>query len=131
MSSLLFKSLNLLLIGNMVSLSNGFAQKQPNVVFVLADEWRAQDTGFNGNKDVETPNLNRLAREAVNFTNTISSCPVCCPYRGSLLTGQYPLTTGVFVNDVQLNPEAQSLGKILNLTGSDGAVFSKKIAINK
>ncbi|MCL6102123.1 MAG: sulfatase-like hydrolase/transferase, partial [Bacteroidetes bacterium] len=62
----------------------------PNVVFVLADEWRAQAAGFNGNKDVQTPNLDRLADRAVNFTNTISGCPVCTPYRGSLLTGQYP-----------------------------------------
>jgi hypothetical protein len=90
---------------------NGQVKKAPNVVFVLTDEWRAQDVGYNGNKDVLTPNLDKLAQKAVNFTNTIATTPVCCPYRGSLLTGQYPLTHGVFVNDVLLNPEANTLGK--------------------
>ena len=94
---------------------SGQDRKAPNVVFILADEWRGQDLGYNGNKDVLTPNLDKLATQAVNFTNTISCCAVCCPYRGSLLTGQYPLTTGVFVNDVLLNPEAPSLGKIFKV----------------
>lgn len=103
----------------------GQIRKSPNVVFVLADEWRAQDAGFNGNKDVETPNLDRLAREAINFTNTISTTPVCCPYRGSLLTGQYPLTTGVFVNDVQLDPESRSLAKIFKAADYNTAYIGK------
>jgi arylsulfatase A-like enzyme len=125
MKSLLLNSLNLVLIGNLLPFSESLAQKRPNVIFVLADEWRAQDAGFNGNKDVRTPNLDRLAGRAINFTNTISSCPVCCPYRGSLLTGQYPLTTGVFVNDVQLNPEAPTLGKVFRDAGYQTAYIGK------
>lgn len=99
--------------------------QKPNVVFVLADEWRAQSTGFNGNKDVQTPNLDKLAGRSINFINTISSCPVCCPYRGSLLTGQYPLTTGVFVNDVQLNPEAPTIAKEFKAAGYQTAYIGK------
>lgn len=119
------RSIGIALLG-MISVSAiGQARKAPNVVFVLADEWRAQDLGFNGNKDVLTPNLDRLAGKAVNFTNTISTTPVCCPYRGSLLTGQYPLTTGVFVNDVQLNPESQSLGKVFKASGYETAYIGK------
>lgn len=110
----------------MISVSAfGQTRKVPNVVFVLADEWRAQDLGFNGNKDVLTPNLDRLATKAVYFTNTISTTPVCCPYRGSLLTGQYPLSHGIFVNDVQLNPEAQSLGKAFKASGYETAYIGK------
>jgi arylsulfatase A-like enzyme len=119
------RNIGIALLGLIAAGVNGQASKAPNVVFVLADEWRAQDLGFNGNKDVLTPNLDRLAGEAVNFTNTISTCPVCCPYRGTLLTGQYPLTTGVFVNDVQLNPEAQSLGKIFKSAGYQTAYIGK------
>jgi len=103
----------------------GQTKKAPNVVFVLADEWRAQATGYNGDENVSTPNLDKLATKAVNFTNTISSCPVCCPYRASLMTGQYPLTTGVFVNDVQLNPEAQSFPKIFKAAGYQTAYIGK------
>ncbi len=119
------KSIGFVLVGALASSVSGQTRKAPNVVFILADEWRAQDVGYNGNKDVLTPNLDRLAGKSVNFTNTISACPVCCPYRASLLTGQYPLTTGVFVNDVQLNPEAQSLGKVFKASGYKTAYIGK------
>ncbi|MCX6327144.1 MAG: sulfatase [Bacteroidia bacterium] len=100
-------------------------QQKPNVVFILADEWRSQSVGYNGNKDVVTPNIDRLASHAINFTNTISCCPVCCPYRGSLLTGQYPLSTGVFVNDVPLNPEAPTIAKVFKAAGYQTAYIGK------
>jgi len=74
---------------------------------------------------VLTPNLDKLAEKAVNFTNTIATTPVCCPYRGSLLTGQYPLTHGVFVNDVMLNPEARTLGKSFKAAGYETAYIGK------
>jgi arylsulfatase A-like enzyme len=78
---------------------------RPNLVFIFADQWRAQATGYAGNKDVRTPNLDKLARESVNFSNVVSGCPVCSPYRASLMTGRYPLTHGVFLNDVRLPAE--------------------------
>lgn len=120
-----YKSLGIAMLGFIASSGNGQVKKGPNVVFVLTDEWRAQDVGYNGNKDVHTPNLDRLAENAVNFTNTIATTPVCCPYRGSLLTGQYPLTHGVFVNDVLLNPEANSLGKSFREGGYETAYIGK------
>src|SRR5665648_132875 len=101
------------------------AQKSPNVIFVLADEWRGQDLGYNGNSDVKTPNLDRLADESLILFNAISSCPVSCPYRGSLLTGQYPLTTGVFMNDVQINPESQTLPKVFSAAEYKTAYIGK------
>ncbi len=119
------KNAGLIILGALSISAGGQVKKSPNVVFVLADEWRARDIGFNGNTDVLTPNLDKLAGRAVNFTNTISTCPVCCPYRGSLLTGQYPLTTGVFVNDVQLNPEAESLAKVFKSAGYQTAYIGK------
>ncbi len=97
----------------------------PNVVFVLADELRTQDLGYNGNTDVLSPHIDKLAGESVNLYNTVSGTPVCSPYRGSLLTGQYPLTHGVFVNDVLLDPEAASLPKIFNAAGYETAYIGK------
>ena len=84
--------------------------KKPNIVFILADQWRKQATGFNGDPNVKTPNLDNLAKESINLVNAISGCPVCTPYRASFLTGQYPLTHGLFTNDVPLNPETPGLG---------------------
>lgn len=91
--------------------------RRPNVVFLLADQWRAQATGYAGDPNLETPHLDRLAGQSANFVNAVSTCPVCCPYRGCLMTGQYPLTHGVFLNDVSLPDQAFSLAEALNAAG--------------
>lgn len=125
MKKISIKIFSVSLLAVISATASGQASKSPNVVFVLADEWRNQSVGYNGNKDVLTPNLNKLAGRAVNFSNAISGTPVCCPYRGSLLTGQYPLTTGVFVNDVQLNPKVPSLAKVFKAAGYQTAFIGK------
>jgi arylsulfatase A-like enzyme len=94
-------------------------------VFVFGDQWRAQATGYAGNPTVQTPNLDRLAGESVNFTHAVAGCPVCSPYRASLLTGQYPLTHGVFVNDVYLQPNPQSLAHAFADSGYATAYIGK------
>ncbi|NUM55951.1 MAG: sulfatase [Candidatus Hydrogenedentes bacterium] len=91
--------------------------RKPNLVFVFADQWRAQATGYAGDPNVKTPNIDRLATESINCRNAISGCPVCSPYRGTLMTGQYPHTHGVFVNDVPLNNGATSFAQALNAAG--------------
>jgi arylsulfatase A-like enzyme len=91
--------------------------KRPNVLFILPDEWRAQATGYNGDTNVHAPALDRLQRESVNFENAISGNPVCCPFRASLMTGQYPLHNGVFINDVELKPNGPTLGETFAKAG--------------
>src|SRR3954463_9753120 len=71
--------------------------RQPNLLFITADEWRAQSTGYKGDTNVVTPVLDRLAQESVSFDNATSGCAVCCPARASIMTGQYSLTNGVFI----------------------------------
>lgn len=99
--------------------------RQPNVVFVFADQMRAQATSYAGNPDAHTPALDRLAETSVNFTHAVSGHPVCCPYRASLLTGQYPLTHGVYVNDVPLGNEATSLAEAFARAGYDIGYIGK------
>lgn len=84
---------------------------RPNLLFVFADQWRAQAAGYAGNRDVQTPHLDRLAAESVVYSQAVSNCPVCSPFRASLVTGQYPLTHGVFLNDLQLNTRAVSIAQ--------------------
>ncbi|VAX27074.1 Sulfatase [hydrothermal vent metagenome] len=98
---------------------------KPNVVFVFADEWRAQATGFAGDSNAITPTIDKLAAESIVFSTAVSNTPVCCPYRASLLTGQYPLTHGVFMNDVPLNPKANTMGKIYKNAGYNTAYIGK------
>ena len=58
--------------------------RRPNIVFILVDQWRAQATGYAGDKIVITPNLDRLALKSLNVKNAISGMPVCTPFRASL-----------------------------------------------
>ncbi len=99
--------------------------RRPNLVFIFADQWRAQATGYAGDPNVKTPYLDALAKESVNFATAVSGCPVCSPYRASLLTGQYPLTHGVFMNDVHLSDSAVSFAECLNDAGYDTAYIGK------
>ena len=89
----------------------------PNILFVFADQWRADALGYSGDPNVKTPNLDRLAAQAVNFTHAVSSCPVCCPYRASLMTGRRPLSHGVFLNDVRLPGEEVTIAEVLAARG--------------
>jgi arylsulfatase A-like enzyme len=92
-------------------------RRRPNVLFILADEWRAQATRYNGDVNVQTPVLDRFAAQSVSFDTAVSGTPVCCPYRASLLTGQYPLTHGVFINDVELKPNGVTMGEAFTKAG--------------
>jgi arylsulfatase A-like enzyme len=93
------------------------AKKRPNVVFVLTDQWRASAAGYAGDPNVKTPHLDALAAESIHFKNAVSCCPVCSPARASIITGQYPLTHGVFVNDVYLQHKTPSLADCFNAAG--------------
>lgn len=99
--------------------------RQPNIVFVFADEWRQQATGYAGDPNCRTPNLDALAGESVNVSRAVAGLPVCCPYRASLLTGQYPLTHGVFINDVELDPASHTLAREFSAAGYRTAYVGK------
>ncbi len=100
-------------------------QERPNVVYVFADQWRAQDTGYAGNRQVRTPHLDSLAAQSINFTHAVAGIPVCCPARACLLTGQHALTHGVFLNDVHLADDAVSMAKLFKAAGYDTAYVGK------
>jgi len=63
---------------------------KPNVVLILADDLGWTDLGCYGSDLHETPNIDRLAREGMKFTQNYSACTVCSPTRAALLTGKYP-----------------------------------------
>jgi arylsulfatase A-like enzyme len=63
---------------------------RPNVLFIMADQLRYDCLGANGNRIVRTPNIDRLAGQSANLTNTFVQAPVCVPSRISFFTGRYP-----------------------------------------
>jgi arylsulfatase A-like enzyme len=98
---------------------------RPNVLFILADEWRAQATGYNGDANVKTPVLDRLAGESISFDTAVGGTPVCCPARASIMTGQYPLTHGVYINDVELKPSGTTLPQLFANAGYQTGFIGK------
>jgi arylsulfatase A-like enzyme len=101
------------------------AADRPNVLILLTDQWRTQSLGYMGNQVVQTPNLDRLAANSVNFTHAVSGMPVCTPYAASLITGQRPLTHGLFMNDVLLPAEANSIAEVYASHGYDTGYVGK------
>ncbi len=101
------------------------AADRPNVVFLLADQWRAKALGYEGDPNVRTPNLDRLAAESLNFRNVVSVCPVCTPQRASLMTGRFPTSTGMFLNDAHLPDEEVCLAETFRAAGYRTAYIGK------
>ena len=66
------------------------AADKPNVVLIVADDLGARDLGCCGSTYYHTPNIDRLAKQGVRFTDAYASCPVCSPSRVALLTGKHP-----------------------------------------
>lgn len=75
---------------------------RPNVLILYPDQWRADALGCAGNSVVQTPYLDRLAREGLRATHAFVANPVCTPSRGSFMTGRYPHSTGVTHNQAPL-----------------------------
>lgn len=86
--------------------SGGKAQSRKNVVFILSDDHRYDFMGFTGKVPfLETPNMDRMAREGAHIRNAFVSTSLCSPSRASILTGQYAHRHKV-VDNQSLVPEA-------------------------
>ncbi len=72
--------------------------ESPNLVFIMADQWRGDALGCLNKEPVQTPHLDRLASEGVLFTNAVSCYPVSSPARGILMSGMYPMNNKVIGN---------------------------------
>jgi len=72
-------------------LINGYiqAQKSPNVIYIYADDLGYGDLGCYGQKIINTPHLDQMARDGMRFTQDYSGAPVCAPARAMLLTGKH------------------------------------------
>ncbi|MCB1212136.1 MAG: sulfatase, partial [Verrucomicrobiales bacterium] len=101
------------------------ADKKPNILYLLADEWRGNATGYAGDPNVKTPNLDRLAAEGLNYRNAVSVCPVCTPHRAALMTGRFPTSTGMFLNDAYLPSEELCMAEILQEAGYNRGFIGK------
>jgi len=126
----------------LMSLMVNGQQGKPNIVFILADDLGWSDLPVYGNKFNEAPNLGKLAKEGMRFTNAYSASPVCSPTRASIMSGQYPARVGIIdwipghwrpyeevvvpSNQTQYLPgEIETIGEALKKTGYKTGYFGK------
>lgn len=82
------------LFGTILACAAAHAAVKPNIVHIVADDLGWQDVGFNGCRDIRTPNLDRLARDGARLTQFYVQ-PMCTPTRAALMTGRYPFRYGL------------------------------------
>jgi len=98
--------------------------EKPNVIWILCDQMRAQALSCAGDPNVNTPNIDLLAATGVRFTHAVSGTPLCCPFRGSLLTSLYPHQC-VPGHEFRLPPEQPTLAHVFRENGYHTAWFGK------
>ena len=91
--------------------------KQPNIVYIFADQMRAHALGCYGNKTVPTPNFDAMAEGGTVFDNSLSTWPVCSPYRAMLLTGMHPMANGTVSNDTGMRDDIPTIAKVCKAQG--------------
>jgi len=78
-----------------LSCKQGAPEQKPNVLFILADDLGYHDLSCMGSKYYETPNIDRIAKEGMVFTDGYAACQVCSPSRASIMTGKFPARHGI------------------------------------
>ncbi|NJB35209.1 sulfatase [Croceivirga sp. JEA036] len=97
---MMYKKVLLLCLFLAVAFGYGQAKEQPNIIFILADDAGYADFGFQGSTEFKTPNLDKLAKSGIRFTQAYTSAAVCGPSRAGLLTGMYQQRFGYEENNV-------------------------------
>jgi arylsulfatase A-like enzyme len=95
-----------------------------NAIWIFGDQHRAQALSCNGNRDVNTPEIDRLAAGGVNFEQAVCGFPLCCPFRGSLLTSLYPHEC-VPGHEYPLPPDTPTIAKVFSDNAYETAYFGK------
>ncbi len=98
--------------------------KKPNVIWVISDQHRASALSCNGDGNLSTPHIDILANMGINFTGAVGGFPLCCPFRGSMLTGIYPHKC-VPGHEYQMPPEQKTIAHVFNENGYDTAYIGK------
>ena len=109
--------------------ANISAAEKPNIIYILADDMGYADAGFNGSRDIQTPNLDKIALGGA-ILKSFYVQPVCSPTRSTLMTGRYPSRTGVYTvvrphAHWGLKLEEQTLAQALQSAGYETAISGK------
>jgi arylsulfatase A-like enzyme len=95
-----------------------------NAIWIFGDQQPAHTLSCNGNPNLITPHLDRMAVDGQNWHNAVSGSPLCCPFRGSLLASRYPHEC-VPGHEYRMPPELPTIATAFNDQGYDTAYFGK------
>ncbi|WP_138476759.1 sulfatase family protein [Dyadobacter bucti] len=113
----------------LVMVMTGFAkisaQSTPNIIFIIADDVSWDDIGTYGNTKIKTPNLDKLAKDGIKFTNMYLTASSCSPSRTSILTGRYPHNTGAAELHTPLPAHLKFFPELLKQNGYFSALVGK------
>jgi arylsulfatase A-like enzyme len=105
-------------------------KRAPNVVLIFTDDQGYQDVGVFGSPNIETPNLDQMAKEGIKLTNYYSAQPICSASRAGILTGCYPNRIGIHNalgpgQKIGINASETTLAEMLKANGYKTAIFGK------
>lgn len=98
---------------------------RPNFVLCMTDDQGWGDVGYNGLKEVATPNLDAMAASGIRFNRFYAAYSVCSPTRGSFLTGRHPLRFGCFSFGYPLRPRERTIAQAVQAAGYTTGHFGK------
>lgn len=112
---------------SLLSLTDGMAQQPQNIVFILSDDHRYDYMGFHPDSPdfLETPGMDRMAREGVHLANAFVTTSLCSPSRASILTGQYAFRHGAIDNTNPMKADTRLFPEQLQEAGYATAFFGK------
>jgi arylsulfatase A-like enzyme len=122
------KRFYLLLLAALLFKAMGYAQKQPNIIFIMSDDHAMNAiSSYEGRlaRVAPTPNIDRIAKEGMIFENMMCTNSICTPSRAAILSGQYSQLNGVYTLKDDYQPEADNLAKQLQAAGYATAMVGK------
>ena len=101
------------------------AADRPNFLLMIADDMTWRDLGFEGNRELHTPNLDQLSRESLHLRRMFAPATTCSPVRHALYTGLYPVRSGAFPNHTRVYDGTKSVFTLLKQAGYRVALENK------
>ena len=104
---------------------NGFAQQKPNIIYIMSDDHDNDAISAYNPQFIQTPHIDRLAREGIKFNKAFVGNSICSPARATLLTGQHSHKNGVKDNRTPFDSSKNTLPKVLQKAGYQTALIGK------
>ena len=129
MKNKLFLSLFILLV--LVSAERLVAQSaKPNIVFILSDDHTASFLGTYGNPDLKTPNIDKLAKDGIQFNRAFTTAPQCVPSRAAIMTGRSQVEIGMTRFSAPLPADIKTYPEYLKESGYYTGIFGRNFHLD-